>query len=128
VLRQIRRNLKEAREEVHYHLRKRLPGISDDPKTVRELIDRALMAAMKEDYLGVASSFREIVSLIPHERLTEEAWTVINHCLPLYEDQTKRCREFIILAAHALLAGSCEESKTSKVESITSVTEQTKVK
>jgi HEAT repeat protein len=114
VLRQIRRNLKDAREEVHYHLRKRLPGISEDPATVRELIDKALMASIKEDFLGVAASFRKIISLIPQDRLTEEAWTVINHCLPLYEDQTKRCREFIILVAHALLAGCREESKTSK--------------
>jgi HEAT repeat protein/sugar phosphate permease len=106
VLRHIRKNLAETREEVHYRLRKRLPKITEDPKKVRELIDQILISSRVEDYNSQARFIGEIVNLIPENRLTPQAWTVVRHALPLYEKGVRGFRECIVLVLHALLVGS----------------------
>ena len=106
VLRHIRKNLTEAREEVHYRLRKRVPKITENPKKARELIDQVLIASTGQDYNSVAGYIREIINLIPEDHLTPQAWTVIKHALPLYEKGVRGFRECIVLVLHALLVGS----------------------
>ncbi len=114
VLRHIRSNLAETREEVHYRLRKRLPKITQNPKKVRELIDQILISARVEDYSSQARLIDEIVNLIPEDHLTPQAWTVIRHALPLYEKGVRGFRECIVLALHALLAGSTAAGRSRK--------------
>jgi HEAT repeat protein len=106
LLRHIRKNLAEAREEVHYRLRKRLPKITENPKKARELIDQLLIASATQDYNSQAKFISEIINLIPEDHLTPQAWTVIRHALPLYEKGVRGFRECIVLVLHALLVGS----------------------
>ena len=110
VLRHIRKNLAETREEVHYRLRKRLPKITENPKKVRELVDQILISSRVEDYSNQASLISEIVNLIPEDHLTPQAWTVVRHALPLYEKGVRGYRECMVLVLHALLVGSSPSS------------------
>jgi len=104
MLREIRRNLSETREELVYYVRKKLPSMTDDPKKTREFVDKIQFYLNEQDYSNVAKTLGDIIELIPEDRLSQQAWTVIKHALPLYAKGGPEFKEFAMLTIHALLA------------------------
>jgi HEAT repeat protein len=105
LLRRMRKNLEGARDEFHYLVRTRMPKIAGDPDHAVQLIDDAFAAARTGDRDTAAELLNKAVAEIDPDRLTEDAWLVINESLPRFQTGGAAAREFAMLVLHAILVG-----------------------
>jgi len=81
MLRRIHKDLEDAREELHEKLRTILPKQVENPEQVVSLIDEVLIHVKENDNPEVVRKLSEVVALIPRDRLSSEAWEVIDRSL-----------------------------------------------